>query len=200
MLYKLRWKSLLNHYFCKGWKIKTNAFWSLLNTYIFTKYMHLVLYESVTEFCLGWSPLTENPYKNIIEVGSGQLCGQVRSTAREPWRHTFLKCSWKSTASTSNVLGDVQTQPSLASLGQWGVCRDVTSDFSTLLPREFFPILAFTSVKENRVASASLRWRVHFWKPQDLEELPFILSVPPFGRTCRKQQPGSARVLYTPWP
>jgi len=88
--------------------------------------------------------------------------------------------------------GDAQAHASLASLEQWGICSAVTPDFSTLLPRELSSISAFTSVKEISVVSASLHQRERFWKPQDLEELPPTLSVPAFGRTCRKQLPGNA--------
>lgn len=84
MLYKCRGKILLNNYFCKGWKIKPILFFLvLLNTYIFTKCVHLVLCGYTTEFSLRWDPLTENPYKNSIKVGFNQLCGAQKSKEKQ---------------------------------------------------------------------------------------------------------------------
>lgn len=87
--------------------------------------------------------------------------------------------------------------PSLASPGQPGIGTVMTSSCSILLPKECFSISAIMPVMEIRVAAASLNWRVHFWKPQYLEDLPFSPSVAAFGRSWREQQPDNPHLSLT---
>lgn len=137
--------------------------------------------------------LTKIPFK----VGFNQLRREVQSTARAPRRHTFLKRSWKPTPSTSGVLGDVQTPASSSGLGQRGICRAVTADFSTLLAQGIFFHLPVSEGNQRQDADAALK--------SELLEATRLggTSLHPqrataFGRTCGKQEPGSTLTSFRP--
>lgn len=198
MLYKCRGKILLNNYFCKGWKIKPILFFLvLLNTYIFTKCVHLVLCGYTTEFSLRWDPLTENPYKNRIKVGFNQLCGAQKSEEKqESLEDIHSSNAAESPLPRQAMFWEMYTHTCF--LGQSRATRHSWSrDLRLLNPAvqgQFFHFSFYIS--EGNQSGASILTLNS--APQELEERPFILSAPAFGRTCRQLQPGNAPTAFAP--